>query len=167
MATQSDETNTGVVTTIVVVGAFAMLSISALVTAMVRSEHTNLDAERPTNADLDTVAALDKAQLQRITASPAWVGERGGKVHIPIERAMKLVVEEYRRDPAAASPPAPPGVNMTPPTAAAPAGGATPAAPAPASAIAAPADPAKTQQPASPAPAAPAPPAAPPATGRP
>ena len=30
MATQSDQTNTGVVTTIVVVGTFAMISIGAL-----------------------------------------------------------------------------------------------------------------------------------------
>jgi hypothetical protein len=162
MATQSDQTNTGVVTTIVIVGAFAMISISAMVTAMVRSEHAKLDGERPTNADLDTVAALDKSQLEHITAPAAWVAERGGKVHIPIERAMKLVVEEYRKDPAAASPPAPPGVNMTPPVAAdaAPAAGAAPGAPAPAGLIAAPADPAKSH--AAPPPGAPAP-AAPPA----
>ena len=179
MATQSDQTNTGVVTTIVVVGAFAMISIGAMVTAMVRSEHAKLDAERPTNADLDTVAALDKAQLERLTASPAWVGERGGKVHIPIERAMQLVIEDYRRNPALASPPAPPGVNMTPPApaagaapgAAAPGAAPNPGAPAAASVIASPADPAKTQQaapaPAAPAPAAPAPSATPPAPGRP
>ncbi|HWO13622.1 MAG TPA: hypothetical protein VNN80_29170, partial [Polyangiaceae bacterium] len=63
MATQSDQTNTGVVTTIVVVGAFSMLTISAMVTAMVRTEHARLDAERPTNADLQTVTDLDAQQL--------------------------------------------------------------------------------------------------------
>jgi hypothetical protein len=129
MATQADQTNTGVVTTIVVVGAFAMISISAMVTAMVRSERETLDGERPTNADLDTVAALDKQQLSRLTAAPAWVADPGGKVHIPIERAMSLVVEQYKRDPASASPPPPPGMQMPPST---PAGAPVPGQPVPA-----------------------------------
>lgn len=127
MATQSDQTNTGVIATIVVVGSFAMISISALITALVRAEHTTLDGERPTNADLDTIAALDKQQLARLTAPPSWVGAPGGKVHIPIARAMSVVVEQYKRDPEAASPPPPPGLQMTtqpapgsPPTAASP-----------------------------------------------
>jgi hypothetical protein len=119
MATQSDDTNTGVVTTIVVVGAFAMISISAMVTAMVRAQHAEVDAERPTNADLDTVAALDKSQLGHLTAAPAWVGDKGGKVHIPIERAMSVVIDEYKKRPEAASPPPPPGMVMTPSTPAA------------------------------------------------
>jgi hypothetical protein len=121
MATQSDQTNTGVIATIVVVGTFAMISISAMVTALVRSEHTMLDGERPTNADLDTVAALDKQQLARLTAPPGWVGSPGGKLHIPIDRAMSVVVEQYKRSPETASPPPPPGLQMTTP--------ATPGAP--------------------------------------
>jgi hypothetical protein len=122
MATESDQTNTGVITTIVVVGTFAMISISAMITALVRSEHALLDGERPTNADLDTVAALDKQQLAILTAPPRWVAAPGGKVHIPIDRAMRLVVDEYQKDPAAASPPPPPGLvmNPTPPVGSAP-----------------------------------------------
>jgi hypothetical protein len=136
MATQSDQTNTGVITTIVVVGSFAMISISAMVTAMVRSQHAELDAERPTNADLGTVAALDKSQLEHLKAAPAWVGEKGGKVHIPIERAMSLVIDEYKKKPEAASPPPPPGMVMPPsvpgpaPTAPAGSAAAPPGAPA-------------------------------------
>jgi hypothetical protein len=123
MATQSDQTNTGVITTIVVVGAFAMITISAMVTALVRSQHAQLDAERPTNADLDTIAALDRSQLEHLTAPPAWLGDKGsGKVHIPIERAMQLVVDEYKTKPEAASPPPPPGMVM-PPSTPAPAAG--------------------------------------------
>src|SRR4051812_35929782 len=98
MSTQSDQTNTGVITTIVVVGAFAMISISAMVTALVRAQHAEVDAERPTNADLDTVAALRRSQLEHITAAASWVeGDKGRKLHIPIERAMSAVVEEYKR----------------------------------------------------------------------
>lgn len=123
MATQSDQPNTGVVTTIVVIGVFAMIAISVMVTAMVRSENASLDELRPGNADLDTVAALDRSQLARLTAAPSWVAEPGGKVAIPIDRAMRLVVDEYQKDPQAASPPPPPGLVMPPP---APATGATP-----------------------------------------
>jgi hypothetical protein len=172
MATQSDQTNTGVVTTIVVVGTFAMISISAMVTAMVRAEHTTLDTERPTNADLDTVAALDKQQLSRLTAAPSWVADPGGKVHIPIERAMSLVVEEYKKNPEAASPPPPPGLQMNPPAtpagspAAAPSTQPAPAVPTPATPNAAAPDPTVTPR-VVPPPAAPGPPAAPMPGGRP
>lgn len=170
MATQSDQTNTGVVTTIVVVGTFAMISISAMLTALVRSEQADLDSERPTNADLDTVAALERQQLASITAPASWVNERGGKLHIPIDRAMRVVVDEFRKRPEAASPPAPPGVNMTPggPAPAAPVPGATPAGtgqptpamPSPAAPNVAAPDPAATQR-VVPPPAAPGPPAKP------
>jgi hypothetical protein len=163
MATQSDNTNTGVVTTIVVVGTFAMISISAMLTALVRSEHDKLDDARPTNADLDTVAALDRDQLARINAPPSWVSEPGGKVNIPIQLAMSVVVDEYEKHPEAASPPAPPGVNMTPQTTPAP--GAAPAgSPAPGAAPAAAAAGSPQPGPAVPSPATPNPAAPDPAT---
>lgn len=179
MATQSDQTNTGVVTTIVVVGTFAMISISAMLTALVRSEHAKVDSERPTNADLDTVAALERQQLEQINAPASWVTQPDGKprkLHIPIQRAMSAVVEEYRTRPEAASPPAPPGVNMSPAVpGAAPAPGAAPpgaaaaGTPQPTPALAAPAvpnpatpNPDATQR-VVPPPAAPGPPAKPPA----
>ncbi len=143
MATQSDQPNTGVVTTIVVIGVFAMIAISAMVTAMVRSENASLDERRPGNADLDTVAALDRSQLARLTAAPSWIAEPGGKVAIPIDRAMRLVVEEYQKDPQAASPPPPPGLVMPPPASAtgatAVAVGSTPAMTAPSPAAVSPA----------------------------
>jgi hypothetical protein len=175
MAAQSDQTNTGVVTTIVVVGTFAMISISAMLTALVRSEHAKLDSERPTNADLDTVAALDRQQLDRINAPASWASEPGGKLLIPIERAKSVVVEEYRKRPEAASPPPPPGVNMAPPVPAGQAPGAAPAGtPQPTPALPSPAvpnpaapDPSTTQR-VVPPPAAPGPPATPqPAPGPP
>jgi hypothetical protein len=171
MATQSDQTNTGVVTTIVVVGSFAMITISAMVTAMVRAEEARLDAERPTNADLQTVAALEQQQLARLTAAPHWVSQPGGKVTLPIERAMQVVVDEYRKNPEAASPPPPPGMQMNPTPAAptgapatpAPPGSAHPAGAAPTPAVPGPAapDPAATPR-VVPPPAAPGPAAAPP-----
>lgn len=157
MAVQSDQTKTGVVTTIVVVGSFAMISISAMITAMVRAEHAELDRERPTNADLETVARLEEQQLARLSEPPRWVAEPGGKVSIPIERAMQLVLEQYRTDPASASPPPPPGMQMGPAAGAAPAppgspNVATPGSPQPAT---------PSGSPAVPGPAAPDPSATP------
>src|SRR5687768_9559525 len=124
MATESDKTSTGVIATIVVVGSFAMIAISAMVAAMVRSENAELERVRPTNADLETVAELDRKQLARLNAAPSWVGEPGGKVAIPIATAMRLVVDQYQKEPLAASPPPPPGFVMppTPPAGAAGAG---------------------------------------------
>jgi hypothetical protein len=171
MATQSDQTNTGVITTIVVVGAFAMISISAMVTAMVRAEEQELDAERPTNADLETVATVEQQQRDRLTAPAHWVAQPGGKVTLPIERAMQVVVDEYRKSPEAASPPPPPGMQMNPAPATPAVGAAPPAAPgsghpagaAPSSAVPNPAapDPAATPR-VVPPPAAPGPAATPP-----
>jgi hypothetical protein len=161
MVTESDKTNTGVVATIVIVGAFAMISISALLTAMVRSETTDVDAVRPTHADLDTIAALHLQQSAALHAPPHWVDKPAGKLGIPIDQAMKLVLADVRRDPSLASPPIPPGLVLPPappPEGAAVAG----AAPAPGSAPGAiAAGPAGAAPGATPAPAVPAPPTAP------
>ncbi|MEY2932157.1 MAG: hypothetical protein RL033_2906 [Pseudomonadota bacterium] len=128
MATQSDNTNTGVVATIVVVGAFAMISISALLYAMERSAEADLDAVRPMHADLDTIASLDQQQQAVLNAPAHWVDKDKHRVGVPISRAMKLVVEEYRKDPAAASPPIPPGLVLPPMPGAGGAAGSEPAA---------------------------------------
>lgn len=120
MTTEADKTNTGVLATIVVVGTFAMIAISALVAAMVRTERVELDAERPTAADLETVARLDAEQSAKLAAPPTWVDRERRKVSLPIDMAMKRVLDEYRADPEAASPPPPPGLVMNP---AAPAAG--------------------------------------------
>jgi hypothetical protein len=128
MATQTDNTNTGVVATIVVVGAFAMISISALLYAMERSAGAELDAVRPMHADLDTIASLNQQQQAVLNAPAHWVGKDKHKVGVPIGRAMKLVVDEYRKDPAAASPPIPPGLVLPPMPGAGGAAGSEPSA---------------------------------------
>jgi hypothetical protein len=125
MATEADSTNTGVVATIVIVGSFALIAISAMLTAMARTEKIELEKSRPTHADLQTVAALDTTQLAALTAAPRWIDKASGKLAIPIDVAMRAVVEEFRKNPQAASPPPPPGVVLTPP---APAGPSDPSA---------------------------------------
>jgi hypothetical protein len=114
MSTEADKTNTGVVTTIVVVGTFAMIAISALVAAMVRAEYSDVDQRRPVNADLETVAQLDRDQRAKLEAAPAWIDREKQKVSIPIDLAMKVVLDEYAKKPEAASPTPPPGLVMNP-----------------------------------------------------
>src|SRR5262245_46781279 len=120
MTTEADKTNTGVVATIVIVGSLALISVSALIAAMVRAERADVERTRPTNDDLETVAPLDRVQVAKIEAVPAWADREKGKVAIPIDLAMKLVLSEYRQRPEAASPPPPPGLIMNPVPATAP-----------------------------------------------
>jgi hypothetical protein len=156
MAVETDKTNTGVVATIVVVGAFAMISISALVTAMVRAEQADLDTVRPEHADLDTVAALDAQQIGVLEQAPHWVDKPAGKVGIPIERAKQLVLADFKKNPQAASPPVPPGLVLppTPPDTTLGAPGAEPGAVAPAAGAPVGATPAAVAAPPAPAGAA-------------
>ena len=136
MTTQTDSTNTSVLWTIVLVGAFAMIAISAAVTAMVRAETNKLDSERPRHADVGTVVELKQAGRESLAQGPAWLDREHGTVKVPIDVAKQLVLNELVADPATASPPPPPGLNLAAlaapgPTAnAAPAGGAPPAPPA-------------------------------------
>jgi hypothetical protein len=129
MATQTDSTNTGVLWTIVLVGSFAMIAISAAVTAMVRAQTNEVDRERPRHADLHTVVDLKKAQHDDLAAAPAWIDKSKGSVKVPLDVAKKLVLDEIQKDPKTASPPPPPGFVMPPPT---PAAGAVTAGLAPA-----------------------------------
>jgi hypothetical protein len=124
MATQTDSTNTGVLWTIVLVGSFSMIAISAAVTAMVRAETNKVDRERPRFADLQTVVAVKKAQHDELTAPPAWVDKEKGSVKVPIALAKQLVLKALQADPKAASPAPPPGFVMPPEPPNVPAGAA-------------------------------------------
>src|ERR1044071_9419615 len=98
MATQTDSTNTGVLWTIVLVGSFAMIAISAGVTAMVRAQTNEVDRERPRHADLQTVVALKQSQHDDLAAAPSWIDKGKGSVKVPIDLAKKLVLSEIKAD---------------------------------------------------------------------
>jgi len=99
---------------------------------MVRSQEADVDAVRPVHADLETIAALEQQQTAALHTAPHWVDKTAGKLGIPIEQAMKLVIADLRKDPSAASPPVPPGLVL-PPTPPAEAAAALPTAAVPAS----------------------------------
>lgn len=114
MATQTDRANTGVLWTIVLVGGFAMIAISSALAAMARATLKELDSERPRNADLVTVAALKQTQTEALAAPPAWQDKAKGTVRVPLDVAKRLVLDELRARPEAASPSPPPGFVMPP-----------------------------------------------------
>jgi len=104
MATEADKTNNGVIGTIVAVGAFAMIAVSVAVTAMVRAQLRDLDDERSTHADLETVRALKSTQRSALAQEPHWADRSKGLAAIPLERAMALVKQEIAQNPRRATP---------------------------------------------------------------
>jgi hypothetical protein len=103
MATEPDKTNNGVLGTIVAVGVFAMIAVSAAVTAMVRSEVSTAKAADGTVADLRTVRELKATQRSELAAGPKWVDKGKGLVAIPIDQAMDLVVDDLSKNPGLAT----------------------------------------------------------------
>ncbi len=133
--TEADKINTGALGTLVAVGLFAMLSITAAVTALVRHDIEVEEASK--DADANQVVIALKASQQGALNGPAGYVDRGkGLVSLPIDLAEGLVVTELARDPSSATPPAPPkpDAGAAEPTSAAPgSGGAAGKAPEPAS----------------------------------
>jgi hypothetical protein len=140
MATENDKVNTGALTTLVLVGLFATLSVALAVTALVRYSVEGVSGERQTLAR-EEFRGLTRAQSEKLSAAPSWTDKGKGLVSIPIDRAKSKVLAELARDPASATPPAPePAPSAAPADPAGATGeiqmqddssGATPPAPAP------------------------------------
>lgn len=107
MATESDKVNVAALGTIVIVGALAMVGIASAVTALVRSETDELSAKVGANANLDGITSARAEQRQKLEAPVSWADKASGKIHIPIDRAMQVVVANLERNPESATPPPP------------------------------------------------------------
>src|SRR3954464_11104365 len=100
--TEEDKINTGALGTLVAVGLFAMLSITAAVTALVRHDIEIEEASK--DADANQVVVSLKASQQGALNGPAGYVDRGkGVVSLPIDLAKGLVVAELSRDPSSAT----------------------------------------------------------------
>jgi hypothetical protein len=120
--TEADKINTGALGTLVTVGLFAMLSITAAVTALVRHDVEIEEASKDADAN-QVVLALKASQHDKLNGPAGYVDRGKGLVSLPIDLAKGLVVAELARDPSSA----------TPPPKAEPAAAVEAAAPAPAS----------------------------------
>jgi hypothetical protein len=126
-ATEVDKVNTGALGTLVAVGLFAMISICAAVTALVRHDIEVEQSDKDADAN-QTVIALKAAQRGVLNGSPGYLDRGKGLVSLPIETAKQIVVAELARDPNSATPPgADPGA--TPAVTAAASDSSTPSAP--------------------------------------
>jgi len=104
-STEVDKVNTGALGTLVAVGLFAMISICAAVTALVRHDIDVEQSEKDGDAN-ETVIALKAAQRGVLNEPPSYVDRGKGVVSLPIQTAQQVVVAELARDPNSATPPA-------------------------------------------------------------
>jgi hypothetical protein len=104
MATESDNVNSGMLMTLIVVLTTAMLGISLVVTALVRSE-VNEEHDKKDVAVDRPLRDLIAEQRAKMNAPAAYLDRGKGTVSLPIERAMELVVSDLKRDPNTATPP--------------------------------------------------------------
>lgn len=103
-ATEADKINTGALGTLVAVGLFAMISITAAMTALVRHDLDAEEAQKATDANR-VVTELKAAQRGALTGAPTYVDRNKGLVSLPIDVAKAVVVKELERDPGSATPP--------------------------------------------------------------
>jgi hypothetical protein len=124
--TEADKINTGALGTLVAVGLFAMLSITAAVTALVRHDIEVEEAIKNTDAN-QVVGELKAAQQGALNGSARYVDRGKGLVSLPIDLAKGLVVGELARDPSSATPAAKADAGAVEVTGAAVDSGAAPA----------------------------------------
>lgn len=103
--TEADKINTGALGTLVAVGLFAMLSITAAVTALVRHDVEEEEALKDVDANHEVVG-LKRAQHASLEAPASYLDKGKGTVALPIDLARNLVIKDLERDPASATPPA-------------------------------------------------------------
>jgi hypothetical protein len=124
--TEPDNTNVGLIATVVVVGALLVVSTAAALTALVRVESNRHAYEVGAYANIGAVQRLKAEQRAKLEQGPAWADKSKGLVALPIDRAMQLVVEQVSKNPNLATPEAPavaqPSVDGQPSQGAAPAG---------------------------------------------
>jgi len=130
--TEADKINTGALGTLVAVGVFAMITVTAAVTALVRHDLEEEQSQKDADANA-VVIALKNSQRAVLNAPAGYIDRGKGIVSLPIDVAKQVVVNELAKDPNSATPPGP-AVPVTsasaaaaPSEAAAPAGSSAPA----------------------------------------
>jgi hypothetical protein len=115
--TQPDQINTGALGTLVAVGLFAMISIATAVTALVRHDMEEEQAEKDADSN-QVVIALKDSQRAVLNAPAGYVDRAKGVVSMPIDLAKQAVLGDLARDPNSATPPATAAPASPAPTAA-------------------------------------------------
>jgi len=134
--TEADKLNTGALGTLVAVGVFAMITVTAAVTALVRHDLEEEQSQKDADANA-VVIALKNSQRAVLNAPAGYIDRGKGIVSLPIDVAKQVVVNELAKDPNSATPPGPAvpvtsasaaaATSAAPSEAAAPAGSSAPA----------------------------------------
>jgi len=87
--------NTPLVTTVGIVSALCVITLVVAMQAWFRYEKDQLTARRIVDQPVHELVAWNHEQAAQLTGG-RWVDEQAGIKTIPIEQAMKLVVEQAR-----------------------------------------------------------------------
>ena len=97
---ERDDLNVPMIATVgavsVILTIASVFAVQSLYFSYANSENHRKVIEAPTS-NADSRLAEQEAKLARYS----WISRENGTVTIPIERAMRLVVEEYRSEPPA------------------------------------------------------------------
>ena len=102
-ATEVDKINTGALGTLVTVGLFAMIAITAAVTALVRHDISEEEDQKATEENR-VVSELKAAQQSKLNGPASYIDRGKGVVSLPITLAKGLVLGDLARDPSSATP---------------------------------------------------------------
>jgi hypothetical protein len=98
-----DDLNTSAIALVGLIGTILVFATVVLLTVVFYQVEARQQHEKDINQQPAQVAKLTADQQGRL-ASYGWVDREEKVAHIPISRAMDLVVAEIARDPGAASP---------------------------------------------------------------
>ncbi|MCA9641952.1 MAG: hypothetical protein H6718_23765 [Polyangiaceae bacterium] len=105
MATEDDKPNSGLIGTVTIAGAIAMVAICAVLTALVRSEQDSEDERKNADANLKPLTELRAEQEKTLKAAPSYADEKKERITLPLDRAMAAVVKDIQDNPQAATAP--------------------------------------------------------------
>ncbi len=104
MASEKDNVNTGLVSSVTVAGAIVMVAICAGLTALVRAEISSARDEVGADADLQTKREYFNQETAKLAKPPSWANKAKGVAIVPVDQAMQLVVRDLKANPNSATP---------------------------------------------------------------
>ena len=104
MATEKDNVNTGLVSSVTIAGAIVMVAICAGLTALVRAEISGARDEVGADADLQTKREYMTKEAADLAKPARWGNKAKGVAIVPVEQAMQLVVRDLKANPNSATP---------------------------------------------------------------
>jgi hypothetical protein len=103
MSNEPDEVNSGALATALVLVAFTTLAVALVVTSLVRTTTADVLVEKDQTQER-AYRHMKSEQVAQLSAGAAYRDRASGRVSVPIERAMEIVLADVRADAYAISP---------------------------------------------------------------